>query len=258
LEAGRLGEDARQFDAGADQRQAQTGYLRTQSEHMQSAPTRAADERAHDMMKLETEQSDALARIKAQGAEQAKVAGIRTAGGGGGDDLATFEAKEQIKAKYGGSKPSLGAERTALGFFNRAQQASADIGDMEEGIAKMGLGGQVGLQVLPNMLQSEGNQRYRQAQRAFTEARLRKESGAAIPTAEYENDARTYFAQPGDGPEVIAQKRQARQVVLDGLKFQSGKAYDEFYGQQAQPQGGTAPQAQKWGRDANGKLKRIQ
>lgn len=151
------------------------------------------------------------------------------------DELKEFEAKEQIKAKYGGSRPSLGAERQALAYFNRAKQASDDIGGMEDQIAKMGLMGQTGLQVLPNFLQSESNQRYRQAQRAFTEARLRKESGAAIPQGEYENDSRTYFAQPGDSPQVIEQKRRARQTVLEGLKFASGKAHDEFYGQQQEP-----------------------
>jgi hypothetical protein len=210
-------------------------------------------------MMQQTKQADELAQIKAQGDQQARVAGIRTAGGG--DDLATYEAKEQIKAKYGGSKPSLGTERQTLAYFNRAKQASEDIGNMEDGIAKMGLAGQARLQMAPNFMQSADNQVYRQAQRAFTEARLRKESGAAIPQGEYENDARTYFAQPGDGPEIITQKRRAREVVLEGLKFGAGKAYDEFYGQQqAQPQGGAqaAPQTQKWGRDANGKLKRIQ
>lgn len=161
------------------------------------------------------------------------------------DDLRTFEAKEQIKAKYGGSRPSLGAERQALAYFNRAQQATKDIGDMEEDIAKMGLAGQTRLQMAPNFLQTPENQRYRQAQRAFTEARLRKESGAAIPTAEYENDAKTYFAQPGDGPEQLEQKRQAREVVLNGLKFAAGKAYEEYYGEPnqspARQQQGGAP-----------------
>ena len=242
LEAGRLGEDARQFDAVAPQREAQTGYLRTQSEHLQGANTRAADERAHDMMLQQTKASDEQAQIKARGDQDVRVAGIRAANvsqpKSTADELAEFEAKEQIKAKYGGSRPSLGAERQTLAYFNRAKQASDDIGGMEDQIAKMGLGGQVGLQVLPNFLQSDSNQRYRQAQRAFTEARLRKESGAAIPTAEYENDSKTYFAQPGDGPEVIAQKRQARQTVLEGLKFAAGKAYDEFYGQPQPAQGG--------------------
>lgn len=138
-----------------------------------------------------------------------------------------------------------GQERQALAYFNRAQQATKDIEtpdtkgtSLEDRVSKAGLGTQVGLQYAPNMLQTQDQQAYRQAQRAFTEARLRKESGAAIPANEYANDARTYFAQPGDDPATIEQKRKARAVVLEGLKFGSGKAYDEFYG--AAPKGSTS------------------
>lgn len=131
-----------------------------------------------------------------------------------------------------------GQERGVLAFYNRAKQAvdtitaSADGGDsLEQKIAKAGLAAQGRLQYAPNFAQTKENQSYRQAQRSFTEARLRKESGAAIPDAEYENDAKTYFAQPGDDADIIEQKRAARQTVLDGLKFSSGKAYEEYYGE---------------------------
>jgi hypothetical protein len=123
-----------------------------------------------------------------------------------------------------------GAERQSLAYFNRAKEASDDIAPLEEKIAGKNLAGQARLQYAPNVMQSEENQSYRQAQRAFTEARLRKESGAAIPEGEYENDAKTYFAQPGDSKAVLEQKRKARAEVLRGLGFAAGKAYDEFYG----------------------------
>lgn len=129
-----------------------------------------------------------------------------------------------------------GQERQALAFYNRAKDAvdtlttANDMGaSLEDRVAKSGVTTQLGLK-LPNYFQSGDQQAYTQAQRAFTEARLRKESGAAIPAGEYQNDAQTYFAQPGDTPALIDQKRKARQVVLDGLKFGSGKAFDEFYG----------------------------
>ena len=135
-----------------------------------------------------------------------------------------------------------GSERQTLAYYNRAQQASDDISGLEEKIAGQGMAGQLQGQYAPNMMQTEDQQLYRQAQRAFTEARLRKESGAAIPTGEYDNDARTYFAQPGDSPKVIQQKRQARQVVLDGLKNSSGKAYAEHFGDaDGGSSGGPAP-----------------
>ncbi len=167
-----------------------------------------------------------------------ELAHPKPTGGGGGDSLDTFEAKEKIKAKYAGSRPSVGAERQTLSYYNRAKEATENIAPLEDEIAAKSLAGQARLQMAPNWLQSDTNQSYRQAQRAFTEARLRKESGAAIPAGEYENDARTYFAQPGDGKAVLAQKRKAREVVLNGMKNASGKAYDEYYGQPASTPGG--------------------
>ncbi len=144
-----------------------------------------------------------------------------------------------------------GAERQSLAYYNRAKEAdetlttpAANGGDsLEDRIAKSGLGGQVRGQYAPNFMQSEDQQAYRQAQRAFTEARLRKESGAAIPTQEYENDAKIYFVRPGDDLKTIEQKRKARQTVLNGLKFSSGKAYEEFYGDSGpqSPGGGADP-----------------
>jgi len=133
-------------------------------------------------------------------------------------------------------RTATGIERQTLAFYNRAKEADTTIEPLEPTIAKMGLVGQGRLQMAPNFAQLQENQSYRQAQRAFTEARLRKESGAAIPPAEYENDSKTYFAQPGDGQKILEQKRKARQTVLDGLAFSSGKAYDEYYGE---PRAGT-------------------
>ena len=125
----------------------------------------------------------------------------------------------------------LGQERAALGFYNRAKEADEIAAPLEPTIAGMGLASQAGLNYLPNWLQTDLGQSYRQAQRTFTEARLRKESGAAIPNSEYENDSKTYFAQPGDTPQILEQKRIARQEVLDGIGFASGQAFEEFYGE---------------------------
>lgn len=144
-----------------------------------------------------------------------------------------------------------GAERQALAYYNRGRQALEDISPLEEKVKQYGpvaqgrlaMGGMVG-----NLLQSAEQQKYRQAQRAFTEARLRKESGAAVPESEYENDARTYFAQPGDSPEVLDQKRAARERVLNGMGYASGKAYQEWYGEpMATPRTGAQEPSQRHG-----------
>lgn len=148
-----------------------------------------------------------------------------------------------------------GAERQSLAYYNRAKQASEDIQEIEPVIAKASLASQTMLQYAPNVALNKTQQAYRQAQRSFTEARLRKESGAAIPTHEYENDSRTYFAQPGDSQSTIEQKRRARDVVLNGLRFSAGRAYEEYYGEPA-PKGVT-PRIETVERGPDGKLKLV-
>jgi hypothetical protein len=148
------------------------------------------------------------------------------------------------------SKPVTGAERQVVAFYSRAKEADELARKFEEPVAKAGIASQLQQQFAPNILQTSDQQSYRQAQRAFTEARLRKESGAAIPQGEYDTDAKTYFAQPGDSPQVREQKRKARETVLEGLKFSAGRAFQEFYGEGgAKPAGGgsvtvTAPNGQ--------------
>lgn len=130
------------------------------------------------------------------------------------------------------AKPTTGVEKQALVFYNAAKQATDNIAPIEDKIAHYGTLSQAQLQNAPNFMQTQEQQTYRQAQRAFTEARLRKVSGAAIGKDEYENDAKTYFAQVGDKPATLELKRKARNQVINGLKFESGKAYDEYYGDQ--------------------------
>ena len=130
----------------------------------------------------------------------------------------------------GSEKPSSGVQKRVLNFFNRAQQADKDLESMEGGIQQLDLGGQAWMQFMPNFLQTDLGQQYTQAQRAFTEARLRKDSGAAIPEAEFANDRRTYFAQPGDSKATLEQKRRARATMLASLGFEAGQALTEFTG----------------------------
>ena len=157
-----------------------------------------------------------------------------------------------------------GAERQVLAFYNRAKEAVETLtkpGDngalsLEQKLGKAGAMSQAQLNYAHDALLTSEQRAYRQAQRAFTEARLRKESGAAIPTAEYINDAKTYFVQPGDDAKNVEQKRKARQTVLDGLKFAAGKAYDEFYGEPNTP-AGQGPQPTMRFNPATGKVEPI-
>lgn len=76
-----------------------------------------------------------------------------------------------------------------------------------------------------NYLQSNNYQDYEQAKQEFITALLRRESGAAIAHHEFDSYGKQFFPQPGDGPEVIAQKRQARWNALNAMKSEAGPAY---------------------------------
>lgn len=127
------------------------------------------------------------------------------------------------------------AERSTLGFADRLRAAVDDLSAVEDAVANQGLLGQLWGESAPNALQTETQQLYRQAQRMFTEARLRKESGAAIPESEFENDHKMFFVQPGDSPKVIEQKRKRREDVARSFLSQAPNAVRE--------QGRTTPTA---------------
>lgn len=73
-----------------------------------------------------------------------------------------------------------------------------------------------------NYAMSAEYQQFDQAQRDFINAQLRRESGASISPAEFENANKQYFPQPGDGPEVLAQKRAARERAISNMREASG------------------------------------
>ena len=46
-----------------------------------------------------------------------------------------------------------------------------------------------------------------------------------ISVEEFDNARKQYFPQPGDSPEVIAQKRRNREITLDAMRRDAGPAY---------------------------------
>lgn len=89
-----------------------------------------------------------------------------------------------------------------------------------------------------NYLQSNNYQDYKQAEQQFITALLRRESGAAIAHHEFDSYGKQFFPRPGDGPEVIAQKRQARWNALNSMKSEAGPAYKEAKPMPTANQGG--------------------
>ena len=151
--------------------------------------------------------------------------------GGGGVPLTSYnEDGVEIQNATTPPKAPTEGEKNSLSFFNRMKEAINNLEKVEQTIAQGGFGAQVRLK-LPTWLQTEEEKLYSQAARQFTEARLRKESGAAIPDSEFENDRITYFPQIGDSPSTLAQKRQARETTMIGLRQAAGNAYWDLYGQ---------------------------
>lgn len=142
-----------------------------------------------------------------------------------GQNMANDRALEAREAR-----PVTEAEAKTYGYYKRMNDAEQTITSMAGKMAEKGLFGQTAMKYAPNWLQSEDNQVFEQASRQFTEARLRRDSGAAIPTHEYDNDKRMYFPQPGDTPETQKRKDKARAVVLETMRKEAGRAIERFDG----------------------------
>ena len=84
-----------------------------------------------------------------------------------------------------------------------------------------------GLATISNWTQSPRQQQVEQAQKNFSMAVLRPESGAVFSDNELADIAANYFAQPGDSQEVAAQKEETRQAVIAALKSAAGHGYDQ-------------------------------
>ena len=130
----------------------------------------------------------------------------------GGVELVQGAGISQRPLTEGQSKDTTYATRAegALPVLDRYDVALADIGDRALDVDPTGL--------LRGRMQSTDYQLGKQAGDEFLQAILRKDTGAAITADEQQLYGVTYLPQPGDSPEVIAQKRQARSRALEALK----------------------------------------
>jgi len=109
----------------------------------------------------------------------------------------------------------------ATGFFARSDEANRILAGLEQEGAQLR---NVISGALPfgNYMRTAEGQKYDQAKRNFINAILRQESGAAIGPNEFASAELQYFPQPGDSPEVIAQKRANRETAVGALKVSAG------------------------------------
>lgn len=142
-------------------------------------------------------------------------------------------AKAEQELAGGDAAKAAEGEKKAAAFLIRAMGSNKAYEG--QNIGARSLVGQGVADTFPNALNSLpsaiGNSPQRQiadtTQDEFIAASLRQDSGAAIPEEEMERQRRIYFPMPGDGPEVIEAKRQARLRAIEGLKQSSGRLLDE-------------------------------
>lgn len=82
------------------------------------------------------------------------------------------------------------------------------------------IGGALGMAA--NATQSGPQMQVEQAQRNFVNAVLRRESGASISPSEFDSAIKQYFPQPGEPPQVVAQKAANRAMTIQGLAEEAG------------------------------------
>lgn len=138
-------------------------------------------------------------------------------------------------------------QRLSAGFAARMDAANAIIQQLEPAGGLPSLTTEIAASIpfvgnyAQRKVMSAEQQKYKQAADNWIRANLRKESGAVIGEEEMAAEYRTYFPQPGDTPEVIAQKAQARELTSQAMRQNAGPVYRPTQGptrpstQQPQP-----------------------
>lgn len=127
-------------------------------------------------------------------------------------------ARGQTAGQTLNGKPQTSVQAQVQGYADRTNEADHIINNV--GNQFTGIGSYVG-EHLPNFLKSSDRQQYEQAQQDFINSVLRRESGAAISSTEFDRYSKQYFPQPGDSPQVLAQKATNRQTTINNLYQQA-------------------------------------
>jgi hypothetical protein len=92
-----------------------------------------------------------------------------------------------------------------------------------------------------NLANSKEWQQYQQAAREGIAAILRKDTGAAVTQTEWDLYFPMLYPQPGDSPEVVAQKKASREANAHALRASSGRAFEKMFPEygSAKPADGT-------------------
>ncbi|KZX61305.1 hypothetical protein A3724_13820 [Alcanivorax sp. HI0033] len=131
------------------------------------------------------------------------------------EEIPAQEAIERVALQ----KDVTQSERTADTYYQRMLGATSDIQSMEEGGFNPTAGDSI-LEQFPggNFLVGDDYQQYKATASEWIRAKLRKESGAAIPPEEMNSEFATYFYVPGDSQATIKQKRALRARAEEAMQ----------------------------------------
>jgi len=151
-------------------------------------------------------------------------------------EMGTFKIEEERRQAHAARVAALAASKNKgmgdikdyqgknFGFYNRGVDAERVLGKLEEQGTDFWktVGSKVPL--FGNKFVGAEYRQYDQARRNFVNAVLRRESGAVISDAEFENANIQYFPVFGDGEAEIAQKRENRRTTMLGIRSGTGSA----------------------------------
>lgn len=142
--------------------------------------------------------------------------------------LAATVDREKIEATKAGGKKLAEWESKGLNLQGRMEDAEASLNkDYKPGYwvslaaAVPGVGN-------TGILTSDEYNSYKQAARQWISGVLRLDSGAAVPDSEFATYFATYFPQPGEGEAIVAQKKAAREQVMQTGRMVLGDIADRL------------------------------
>lgn len=151
-----------------------------------------------------------------------------------GQDLSFQTAGLDRAARAQAEKAPTEFQGKSAAYGLRAQEADRILNSLQGQYSPAAINSKLAVQETPliggalgaatNFALSDADQQAEQAQRDFVNAVLRQESGAAIGQSEFRNAQRQYFPQPGDSENVITQKARNRQLAIQGLQSNAGRA----------------------------------
>ncbi len=166
------------------------------------------------------------------------------------DEGQTLRAGGKGGATGAWGKPLTEGQAKAVAFASRMQNSNQIIDKLGESGVFASVPGSRGMAGgVINAIQPEARQQLDQAKRDFINAVLRRESGAVISDAEFDNAEKQYFPQINEGKKQRDQKALNRRIALQGMKADipagAGDMVGDVLAKSAAPASGGAYDADK-------------